>query len=60
MQQNDNWGGRGLYVYIYMLSPMGFMLDALIFVWVLEHKRAIAHATGVISSVKYLNVATSQ
>ena len=49
-----------MYVYIYMLMLMGVMLDVLVFVWVLEHRRALAHTTGVISSVKYLSIATSQ
>ena len=49
-----------MYVYIYMLMLMGVMLDVLLFALVLEHRRALAHATGVSSSVKYLSIATSQ
>ena len=44
----------------YKLMLMRVMLDVLLFALVLEHRRALAHATGVIASVKYLSIATSQ
>ena len=53
------WGGKGMYVYINMLMLLGVILHALVFAWVLEHRRALARATEVNASVKYLNIGTS-